>query len=85
MLRTNGTGVTRTWIASAVLLAGTVSGVAVAQPFTGDIAAFGGNFDGQTNVPAPNEDFVAIAAGWFHSLGVKDHGSIVGWGYNADG
>jgi len=34
---------------------------------------------------APNSDFVAIAAGWSHSLGVKADGSIVAWGYNGSG
>jgi hypothetical protein len=29
--------------------------------------------------------FVAIAAGGYHSLGLKSDGSIVGWGYNAYG
>jgi hypothetical protein len=30
----------------------------------------------------PNTDFVAIAAGGYHSLGLKADGSIVAWGYN---
>jgi alpha-tubulin suppressor-like RCC1 family protein len=30
-------------------------------------------------------DFVAIAAGYGHSLAIKEDGSIVGWGYNHDG
>ncbi|UCG15671.1 MAG: hypothetical protein JSV19_10295, partial [Phycisphaerales bacterium] len=37
---------------------------------------------GQCNVPAPNADFIGIAGGSLHSLGLKADGSIVAWGYN---
>jgi hypothetical protein len=47
--------------------------------------AWGRNAEGQTNVPAPNTGFVAVAAGEVHSLGLKADGSIVGWGYNGNG
>ena len=30
-------------------------------------------------------DFVAIAAGYGHSLAIKEDGSIVGWGWNRSG
>jgi alpha-tubulin suppressor-like RCC1 family protein len=33
-------------------------------------------------VPAPNSDFVAVAGGAWHSLGLKADGSIVVWGDN---
>ena len=33
-------------------------------------------------MPAPNTDFVAVAGGKRHSLGLKADGSIVAWGYN---
>ena len=36
------------------------------------------------DVPAGN-DYVAIAAGWAHSLALKEDGSIVGWGRNDRG
>ncbi len=36
-------------------------------------------------MPEPNTDFVAFAAGWAHSLGVKADGSIVAWGANHSG
>jgi hypothetical protein len=49
------------------------------------IVAWGGNTYGQCNVPAPNADFVAVAAGWQHSLGLKSDGTIVAWGWNASG
>jgi len=35
---------------------------------------------GQCTVPSPNADFIAIAAGLFHSVGLKSDGSIVTWG-----
>ncbi|HOB74995.1 MAG TPA: RCC1 domain-containing protein, partial [Phycisphaerae bacterium] len=44
--------------------------------------AWGDNDYGQCNVPAPNSGFVVVAAGWFHSLGLKADGSIVAWGAN---
>ena len=37
---------------------------------------------GECNVPAPNTDFVAVAAGDYHSLGLKADGSIAAWGWN---
>ena len=55
------------------------------RPCGGSIVAWGFNESGQTIVPAPNTDFVAIAAGQSHSLGLKSDGSIVGWGNNGDG
>ena len=46
---------------------------------------WGYNYYGPTNVPAPNANFVAVAAGYFHSLGLKADGSIVAWGFNGSG
>ena len=51
----------------------------------GSIVAWGGNLDGQCNIPAPNTGFVAVAAGGYHSLGLKGDGSIVAWGDNRSG
>ena len=47
--------------------------------------AWGNNQDGQCDVPAPNNGFVAIAAGYNHSLGLKVDGAIVAWGGNSVG
>ena len=51
----------------------------------GSIVAWGNNGIGQLNVPAPNADFIAIAAGGYHSLGLKSDGTIVAWGNNSYG
>ena len=54
-------------------------------PLEGSIVAWGGTESGQCNVPAPNSNFVAMAAGWNHGLGLKADGSIVAWGDNTYG
>ena len=51
----------------------------------GTIVAWGYNDYGQCDVPAPNADFVAVAAGETHSLGLKSDGTIVAWGANSAG
>lgn len=51
----------------------------------GSIVAWGRNDYGQCDVPAPNVDWVAIAAGGNHSLGLKANGTVMLWGDNAFG
>lgn len=51
----------------------------------GSIMVWGANYEGQCDVPLPNEGFVAVAGGDVHSLGLKEDGSIVAWGYNSAG
>ncbi len=48
---------------------------------TGSIVGWGRDHSGQASPPAgdPN-DFVAMAAGYCHSIALKSDGSIVGWG-----
>lgn len=46
---------------------------------------WGRNDYGQLNVPGPNVDFVAVAAGAMHGLGLKADGSVVAWGRNDTG
>jgi len=46
--------------------------------------AWGWNSSGQCDVPAPNVDFVAVAGGSGHSLGLKSDGTIVAWGASGD-
>ncbi len=55
------------------------------EPYDGMIVAWGRNVYGQCNVPAPNADFVAVAGGYDHSLGLKSDGTVVGWGWNIHG
>ncbi len=42
----------------------------------GSVVAWGDNYYGQCDVPAPNSDFVALAAGSHHILGLKANGTI---------
>jgi hypothetical protein len=53
-----------------------------AQGMPSSVVAWGDNSNGQCSVPSPNSGFVAVAAGRFHSLGLKADGSVVGWGNN---
>ena len=48
----------------------------------GSIVSWGDNGEGQCNIPSPNSGFIAIAAGRFYSLGLKQDDSIVAWGNN---
>ncbi len=48
----------------------------------GGIVAWGLNTFGQCIVPAPNANFVAVAAAGHHNLGLKPDGSIIAWGWN---
>jgi alpha-tubulin suppressor-like RCC1 family protein len=69
----------------AALVAGARAGAAACGQNDGSIVAWGDNRSGQCNVPPPNSGFVAVAAGGYHSLGLKPDGSIVAWGNNYDG
>lgn len=53
------------------------TGAEVTEPH--EIVAWG---EGPGNPPTPNIDFVAVAAGGAHSLGLKADGSVVAWGNN---
>ena len=61
----------------AVVVAAIFSGQSLAG---GSILAWGQDFLGNTQIPDPNEDFVAMGTGGSHSLGLKSDGTAVGWG-----
>ena len=67
------------------LLMPPAAGADAPQRGGGSIVAWGHNGYGQCDVPAPNTDFVAVAGGAYHSLGLKSDGSIVAWGYDYHG
>lgn len=49
----------------------------------GATLAWGWNADGQLNVPSGK--LVELAAGGFHSLAIRDDGTLAGWGRNSSG
>jgi len=49
------------------------------------IVAWGGNDCGQILIPLPDADYVALAGGHAHSLGLKSDGTVAAWGYNDAG
>ncbi|MDM7915271.1 MAG: FlgD immunoglobulin-like domain containing protein [Candidatus Eisenbacteria bacterium] len=51
----------------------------------GSIVAWGLNDHGQLDVPLPNENYAAIAAGGFHNAALRSDGTIVCWGWNVAG
>ena len=46
----------------------------------GTVVAWGGNSEGQTTVPAGLSGVVALAAGGFHTVALKQDGTVVAWG-----
>ena len=54
----------------------------VSEGSDGSIVAWGHNNYGQCDVPAPNSNFVAVAPGNYHNLGLRSDGTIVAWGSN---
>lgn len=51
----------------------------------GSVEAWGGNNYGQVTVPITSLEFIAVAAGDAHSLGLLADGSVVAWGWNLRG
>ncbi len=61
-----------TGLARIVAMTALVTGCsAPAAAQDGSIVAWGNNELGQCDVPEPNEDFIAVAGGGYHSLGLK--------------
>jgi hypothetical protein len=52
---------------------------------TASIIGWGENGYDQCTAPAPNEDFIALAAGRYHSLGIKSDGTVIAWYYSWEG
>ena len=51
--------------------------------FTGsaqNVVAWGSNTQGQINVPASATNVVAVAAGWYQSLALRNDGTVIAWG-----
>jgi alpha-tubulin suppressor-like RCC1 family protein len=59
-----------------------VAAAIAAAQLEGTVIAWGTNTSGQCDVPEPNGGFVAVAAGWISSLGLKSDGTVVAWGDN---
>jgi hypothetical protein len=71
-----------TYLLTAILLVLRFTGDTFGTTANGTIRGWGWNHTGQCNVPSPNSGFIAIAAGFYHSLGLKSNGTIVAWGGN---
>lgn len=50
-----------------------------------EVAAWGDDSYGQTNVPPNLTNVIAIAGGWHHSVAIKAGGTVVAWGDNDNG
>ena len=49
------------------------------------VVGWGNNGSGQVSPPSNLSNAVAIAAGWLHSLALRNDGVVVGWGNNGSG
>jgi parallel beta-helix repeat protein len=49
------------------------------------LVGWGDNSGGQINVPSGLSDVVAVAGGDYHTLALRQNGSLLAWGYNGDG
>ena len=56
---------------------------AVIRLSQGSLFATGYNWFGECNVP-PGDNYIAVTAGWQHSLALKDDSTVIAWGYNQD-
>jgi len=71
----------------ALSLALLTPGVASGRVVPGSLVGWGGQGavdKGQTRVP-PGNDYVAVEAGFYHSLALRANGSLVAWGDNSSG
>lgn len=49
------------------------------------VAAWGGNFYDQLDVPLEPENILAVAGGFYHCLALRPDGTVVAWGLNTAG
>ena len=49
------------------------------------VVAWGDNSGGQTEVPTNLDNAVAIAGGDYHSVAIRDDGTLVAWGFDDEG
>ena len=50
-----------------------------------EVAVWGDNSSGQTNLPGGLTNVIAIACGYYHTIALKANGQVVAWGYNSSG
>ena len=50
-----------------------------------DVIAWGADTNGEVDVPSGLNNVVALAGGQYHSVALKNDGTITAWGYNGDG
>jgi hypothetical protein len=75
-------------LAFAVLASACVTAVPIWGDFamaSDQVIAWGLNSSGECTVPAPNAEFITVAGGGYHNLGLKANGTIVAWGSNSYG
>ncbi len=56
-----------------------------AQNLSGTVVAWGDNSYGQTNVPSGLTNVIAVAAGYYFSMALKNDGTVTVWGDNSAG
>lgn len=62
-----------------LIVGGLLCSVAPAPAEAGWIRAWGGNAANPDKIP-PGDDFVAVAGGAYHSVALRENGSLVTWG-----
>ncbi len=67
----------------AAVTAGGAHACALLPESTGLVVCWGDDSFGQSDAPA--DRFTAVAAGWWHTCGIKDDGAVVCWGRNDHG
>ena len=57
-----------------------VPSLAASEPPPSTVEAWGGYFEGQLNVPTGLTDVIAVSAGDFHSVALRQDGTVLAWG-----